>query len=89
MAGRTIAVDGERWEVAPAGRSSVYNRDQFGIVFELGTGPDRKRRYTRFAPVGNRSPDAALAELSDKQLVELFHQSQPGWTAPEGSYGAR
>jgi len=89
MAGRTIAVDGERWEVAPAGRASVYNRDQFGIVFELGTGPDRKRRYTRFAPVGNRSPDAALAELSDKQLVELFRQSQPAWTAPEGSYGAR
>jgi len=89
MAGRTIAVDGERWEVAPAGRTSVYSRDQFGIVFELGTGPDRKRRYTRFSPVGNRSPDAALAELSEQQLVELFHQSQPGWTAPEGAYGAR
>ena len=89
MAGRTIAVDGERWEVAPAGRVSVYNRDQFGIVFELGTGPDRKRRYTRFSPVGNRSPDSALAELSEKQLVELFHQSQPAWTAPESTYGAR
>lgn len=89
MAGRTIAVDGERWEVAPAGRVSVYNRDQFGIVFELGTGPERRRRYTRFSPVGNRSPDAALAELSERQLVDLFRQSQPAWTAPEGAYGAR
>ena len=32
---------------------------------------------------------AALAELSDRALVELFRQSQPAWTAPEGAYGAR
>ncbi|HEY6809354.1 MAG TPA: hypothetical protein VI160_11265, partial [Gemmatimonadales bacterium] len=74
---------------APAGRSSVYTRDQFGIVFELGTGPDRKRRYTRFSPTGNRSPDAALAELSDATLLDLWRHSQPAWTAPESAYGAR
>jgi hypothetical protein len=88
MAGRTIAVDGAAWEVAPSGRVTVYGRDQFGIVFEQGTGPERRRRYTRYAPVGNRSPDAALAELSDRELVQLFRQSQPAWTAPEGVYGA-
>ena len=89
MAGRTIAVDGETWEVAPAGRVTVYDRDQFGVVFEQGTGPERRRRFSRYAPVGSRSPDAALAELSERELVELFRQSQPAWTAPESAYGAR
>ena len=31
----------------------------------------------------------ALAELSDRQLHDLFRQSQPAWTAPEAAYGAR
>lgn len=89
MAGRTIVADGAEWEVAPSGRVTVYGRDQFGVVFEQGTGPERRRRYTRYAPVGHRSPDAALAELSDRDLVQLFRQSQPAWTAPEAVYGAR
>jgi hypothetical protein len=88
MAGRTIAVDGETWEVAPAGRVTVYDRDQFGVVFEQGTGPERRRRFSRYAPVGSRSPEAALAELSEQELVKLFRESQPAWTAPEGAYGA-
>ncbi len=89
MAGRTIVVDGATWEVAPSGRVTVYGRHQFSVVFEQGTGPERRRRFTRFAPVGHRSPEAALAELSDRELVQLFRQSQPAWTAPEGVYGAR
>ncbi|HKW41876.1 MAG TPA: hypothetical protein VJN39_11560 [Gemmatimonadales bacterium] len=89
MAGRTIVVDGAPWEVAPSGRVTVYGRDQFGVVFEQGAGPERRRRFTRFAPVGNRSPDAALAELSDRELIQLFHESQPAWTAPEAFYGVR
>jgi hypothetical protein len=89
MAGRTIVVDGATWEVAPSGRVTVYGRDQVGVMFEQGTGPERRRRFTRFSPVGNRSPDAALAELSDRELIQLFHQSQPAWTAPEAVYGAR
>jgi hypothetical protein len=89
MARRTIVVDGETWEVAPSGRVTVYGRDQFGLVFTLGTGPQRKVRVTRYAPVGHRSPDRALAELSERQLRELFRQSQPAWTAPEAAYGAR
>ena len=89
MAGRTIVVDSARWRVVPSGRVTVYGRDQFSLVFELGTGPERRRRFTRYSPVGNRSPDAALAELSDRELVQLFHESQPAWTAPEGAYGAR
>lgn len=89
MAGRTIVVDGAPWRVVPSGRVTVYGRDQFGLVFEQGTGPERRRRFTRYSPVGNRSPDAALAEMSDRELVQLFHESQPAWTAPEGAYGAR
>jgi hypothetical protein len=88
MAQRTIAVEGERWEVFPSGRVTVYGRDEFGLVFQQGTGPERRRRFTRFSPVGHRSPDAALAELSDRELVALLHESQPAWTAPEAAYGA-
>ena len=87
MARRRIAIDGETWEVLPSGRVTVYGRDQIGILFQLGTGPARKRRFTRFAPVGSRGADAALAELSDARLIDLFRASQPAWTAPEAAYG--
>lgn len=86
---RKLVVAGETWEVAPSGKLTVYGRDQFALVFQLGTGPQRKMRITRYAPVGHRSPDRALTELSERQLLALFHQSQPGWTAPEAAYGAR
>ena len=86
MARRTIEVDGERWEVYPSGRTTVYDRDEFGLIFEKGTGPARIRRVTRFSPTGARRWDAALAELTDPALHELFRQSQPAWTSPETSY---
>ncbi len=89
MARRTIIVDGETWEVDPSGRVTVYGKDEFGLEFQQGTGPERRRRFTRYSPVGSRSPDASLAELSDRQLIELFRQSQPAWTSPESTYGAR
>ncbi|HXQ29029.1 MAG TPA: hypothetical protein VN848_07155 [Gemmatimonadales bacterium] len=89
MARRMIEVAGEVWEVYPSGRVTVYGRDQLGIAFLQGTGPERRRRYTRFNPIGAQSPDAAIAALTDRQLTEFFHSSQPAWTAPEASYGAR
>ncbi len=89
MARRTITVNGERWEVLPTGRLTVYGRDQIGLLFQQGTGPERRRRYTRFTPVGNRGYDAAITELNDRELLDLFRASQPAWTAPEGAYGAR
>jgi len=88
MARRSLVVDGERWEVYPSGRVTVYGRDQFGLIFEHGTGSQRRRRVTRYSPVGARSPDRALAELSDRELLELYRQSQPAWTAPEAAYAA-
>jgi hypothetical protein len=86
---RALIVDGQRWEVFPSGRSTVYGQDQYGLVFQLGTGSERKRRFTRYAPTGARRTDAALAELGERQLLALFRQSQPAWTAPESAYGAR
>ena len=89
MARRMIVVDGETWEVYPSGRVTTYPLDEFGLVFQQGTGPERRRRFTRYAPLGSRSPDASLAELSERQLVQLLRESQPAWTAPESAYGAR
>lgn len=89
MPRRLLVIDGERWEVSPSGRSTVYGQDQYGLLFQLGTGPDRKRRFTRYMPTGARRTDAALADLSDTRLLQLFRQSQPAWTAPESAYGAR
>lgn len=88
MARRTLVVDGERWDVYPSGRVTVYSRDQFGLIYERGTGPQRQRRVTHFSPLGARSPERAFLELSDRELLELFHQSQPAWTAPEVDYAA-
>ena len=87
MARRSIEVHGERWVVYPSGRVSAYDRDEFGLVFEKGTGPNRDRRVTRFAPMGPRSWDAALAGLSDRYLATLFEQSQPARTSPALAYG--
>ncbi len=89
MTQRTIEVSGEAWEVYPSGRVTVSGQDHYGLVFPQGTGPERRRRSTRYAPLGRRSPDAALAELSERQVLKLFRQSQPAGTAPEASYGVR
>lgn len=88
MTMRRVTIDGETWEVLPSGRTTVYGRDQIGLLFQHGTGPERHRRYTHFTPVGTRAPDGAIAELSERQLRDLYRASQPAWTAPEAGYGA-
>ncbi len=88
MARRTIVVDSNIWRVYPAGRLTVYGKDELSLVFELGTGPERKRRFTRYSPLGSKSTDASLTELTEQQLLDFFRQSQPAWTSPEGGYGA-
>ena len=88
MPRRVVTIDGERWEVYPSGRVTVYGRDQLGLIFEYGTGPERRRRVTHFSPRGSRIPDQAFLELSERDLAELFRQSQPAWTAPEVDYAA-
>lgn len=86
---RIMAVDGQQWEAYLSGRITVYDRDQLSIIFEQGTGPQRRRRVTRYTPTGSRAYDRSFAELSDRELVDLFRSSQPAWTAPEVAYAAR
>lgn len=89
MARRRLDIDGETWTVYPSGRVTVYDQDEFGLVFEKGTGPGRVRRVTRYSPLGARRRDASLAELSDESLRQLFTTSQPAWTSPETQYVRR
>lgn len=87
MTQRTITVDGAAWTVSVAGRFTVYERDEFPLLFERVL-PDgtREQRLSRFSPLGSRSRDAALRELSDAELVAYFRLSQPAWTSPELGY---
>lgn len=86
MPRRIIDVDGERWEVAVSGRLTQYVKDEFGLVFTRGVGPDRERRVVRYSPRGAKSRESSLAQLSDHELRELLTFSQPAWTAPETGY---
>ena len=86
MARRIIAIIGERWAVYPSGRVTPYARDEFCLVFEKGTGPDRLRRVARYSPLGSRSWDMSLAQLPDARLIEYCHQSQSDSTSPDTGY---
>ena len=86
MPRRIIEVDGEQWQVAASGRSTQYNKDEFGLVFTRGTGPQREQRVVRYSPLGAKSQELSLAGMSDGELAELLAVSQPAWTAPELGY---
>lgn len=86
MPRRIIEVDGESWEVAVSGRVTQYVKDEFGLVFSRGTGPARERRVTRYSPMGAKSRELSLHQLSDQELRQLLAHSQPSWTAPELGY---
>jgi hypothetical protein len=81
-----MEVDGEQWEVAVSGRTTQYTKDEFGLVFTRGTGPQREQRLTRYSPLGAKSRELSLAQLSDAELRDLLAHSQPSWTAPEMGY---
>lgn len=86
MPSRTLAADGKTWLVFPSGRVTQYDRDEFGLVFVSGTGADREVRVSRYSPVGTRSRERSLVELSDADLLRLFGYSQPSDTSPEADY---
>ena len=86
MPRRIIDVDGVQWEVAASGRNTQYVKDEFGLVFIRGTGRDREQRVTRYSPLGAKSRELSLRQLSDSELVDLLTHSQPAWTAPEMGY---
>jgi hypothetical protein len=88
MPTRSIDIDGNNWLVFPSGRITQYDRDEFGLIFVHGVGADRKVRVTRYSPMGSRSREQSLIELSDVDLKRLFGTSQPSNTSPEADYTA-
>lgn len=86
MPRRIIEVDGQQWEVAVSGRVTQYVKDEFGLIFTRGVGPNREQRVVRYSPLGAKSRELSLAQLSDQELGELLRHSQPSWTAPEMGY---
>ena len=87
MIERQITVDGEVWTASIAGRVTVYEKDEFPVVFERRDEHGKRvLRVSRFSPLGTRSRSAALEELSLAELEVLFRQSQPDWTSPELGY---
>ena len=88
MPTRSITVDGNTWLVFPSGRVTQNDRDEFGLLFIHGTGSSRRVRVTRYSPVGARSRERSLVELSEVDLARLFEWSQPSDTSPEANYSA-
>ncbi len=86
MPTRSITVEGRTWRVFPSGFVTQYNLDEFGLIFVAGEGDAREVRVTRYSPVGTRSRERSLAEMSDAQLVQLLASSQPSETSPEAGY---
>jgi hypothetical protein len=88
MPTRTLNAGGKSWLVFPSGRITQNDRDEFGLIFVSGTGPGREVRVTRYSPIGARSRERSLVELSDADLERLFGFSQPSDTSPEADYSA-
>lgn len=86
MPTRTLQIDGRTWRVFPSGYVTPNEHDEFGLLFVSGTGADRVVRVTRYSPVGARSREQSLSEMSDEDLRRLFQVSQPGKTSPEAGY---
>ena len=85
MADRVIVDNGQRWRVTLSGRSTQYNKDEFGVVFIAESGTER--RIARFSPLATKSPELAFARLTDRDLVTLLARSQQAATSPELGYG--
>ena len=88
MPSRTVSIGGRAWRVFPSGRVTQYDRDEFGLLFIAESGGKREVRVTRYSPVGIRSREHSLAEMSDAELTRLFESSQPSQTSPEADYTA-
>lgn len=86
MPRRFVELNGQRWEVATSGRSTQYTKDEFGVLFTRIAGGPTERRVARYSPLGSKSRELSLAELSEGTLVDLLIRSQPAWTAPETGY---
>jgi hypothetical protein len=88
MPTRTIEIEGRDWRIFPSGYVTQYEHDEFALIFVHGTGPDREIRVTRYSPLGVRSREASLGEMSDNDVRRLFDLSQRSETSPEAGYAA-
>lgn len=88
MPSRQVDIDGRRWQVYPSGFLTQSVGDEFGLIFVSHDGGKRELRLTRYSPMGARSREQALSEMSDAQLVEYFRVSQSSARAPEAGYQA-
>ncbi len=86
MPARTVNVNGRTWRVFPSGFVTQYDLDEFGLIFISGSGDEREVRVTRYSPVGSKSREESLAEMSEADLARLFGESQPSFTSPEAGY---
>lgn len=86
MSRRIIDVRGERWEAGLSGRRTPYTKDEFGLRFVRIDGGPREERVVRYVPLGAKSRERSLTELTDADLARLLAHSQPAWTAPETGY---
>jgi hypothetical protein len=86
MPARTINVGARTWRIFPSGFVTQYDQDEFGLIFISGSGDDREVRVTRYSPLGSKSREESLTEMSDADLARLFEQSQPSFTSPEAGY---
>ena len=86
MPTRSITIDGRSWRVFPSGFLTANHLDEFGLIFVSGEGADRVVRTTRYSPVGTRSREQSLLELSDERLADFFRHSQPSEMSPEAGY---
>jgi hypothetical protein len=86
MAGRTIEVNGEQWEVSSTGRITQYGKDEFGLRFTRRVPGPVVDRVVRYSPRLSKNRESALAQLSDADLAGLLKVSQPAWTTPDLGY---
>ena len=86
MPTRTVTVGGKTWRVLPSGRVTPNDRDEFALMFIAGSDDKREIRVTRYSPMGARSREQSLAEMTDADLARMFGFSQPSDTSPEANY---
>ena len=86
MAGRTIEVNGEQWEVSSTGRITQYGKDEFGLRFTRRLPEPVVDRVVRYSPRLSKNRESSLAQLSDADLARLLKVSQPAWTTPDLGY---
>jgi hypothetical protein len=86
MPARRLTIGDREWQVFPSGFVTQSLGDEFGLIFVAGEGDRREVRVTRYSPLGARSREQSLAELSDDELRALFAMSQSGERSPEAGY---